>query len=80
MATAEWEARLTRLEEAAIVNGSLLNKLEQNVDRLELVVQRLAERVVAHEDGIAELRAFQAAVLERFDRFLRGQEGNGRKQ
>ena len=74
------EERLTRLEEVTTVNASLMNKLEQNVDRLEHVVERLAERAEAHEDGIVELRAFQTAVLERLDRFIQGREGNGRKQ
>ena len=67
------EERFTRLEEAMLVNASLMNRLEQNMDRLE----RKAEE---HADQILELRAFQAAVLERMDRFIRGQESNGHKQ
>jgi hypothetical protein len=66
------EERLTRIEEAMLVNASLMNRLEQNMDRLE-------QKAEAHEDGIAELRAFQAAVLERMDRFIRGLESNGHK-
>ena len=105
---AEWEVRLTKLEEATVVNASLMNKLEQNADRVWQSIERLEQRAEAHEEGIAELRAAQVALIataerhedgfarlrasqealfermdglfERFDRFLRGQEGNGRKQ
>jgi hypothetical protein len=74
------EERLTRLEEVTTVSATLLHKLEQNVDRLERVVEQLAETVAAHQDGIAELRATQVNLMKTFDQFIRGQEGNGRKQ
>ena len=66
------EERLAKLEEAMLVNASLMNRLEQNMDRLE-------QKAEAHEDGIAELRAAQVALIETVDQFIRGQEGNGRK-
>jgi hypothetical protein len=67
------EEGLTKLEEVMLVNASLMNRLEQNMDRLQ-------QKVEAHEDGIAELRAAQVALVKTIDRFIRGQEGNGRKQ
>ena len=74
------EERLTKLEEAMLVNASLMNRIELNMDRLE----RKAEE---HEDGIAELRQSQSnlnsamnALFERMDRFIRGLESNGHKQ
>ena len=74
------EERLTKLEEAMLVNASLMNRIELNMDRLE----RKAEE---HEDGIAELRQSQSnlnsamnALFEHMDRFIRGMEGNGYKQ
>jgi hypothetical protein len=66
------EERLTKLEEVMLVNASLMNRIEQNMDRLQ-------QKVDAQQDDIAELRAFQSAVLERLDRFIQGREGNGRK-
>jgi hypothetical protein len=74
------EERFTKLEEAMLVNASLMNRLGQNMDRLEQNMERLEQKAEAHEDGIAELRAFQSAVLERMDRFIRGMESNGHKQ
>ena len=67
------EERLTKIEETMLVNASLMNRIEQNMDRLQ-------QKVEAHEDGIAELRASQAALIKTMDQFIRGQEGNGRKQ
>ena len=84
MASAEWEARLTKIEEAAIVNSALMVRIEQNMDRIEQNMDRLVQTVdriaQTQADGFAELRASQAALFEQIDRFIRGQEGNGRKQ
>jgi hypothetical protein len=67
------EERLTKLEEAMLVNASLMNRVEQNMDRLQ-------QKVEAHEDGIAELRAAQTALIRTMDQFIRGQGSNGHKQ
>ena len=67
------EERLTKIEEAMLVNASLMNRIEQNMDRLE-------QKAEAHEDGIAELRAAQAALIKTMDQFIRGQGSNGHKQ
>ena len=83
-AEADQEGRLTRIEEATVVNSSLIVRIEQNMDRLVQTVDRVAqtvERVAQTQaDGFAELRASQSALFEQIDRFIRGQEGNGRKQ
>ena len=50
-----------------------LEKFTSGVEKLRFVV-------ASHEDGIAELRATQVALMKTFDQFIRGQEGNGRKQ
>ena len=71
------EQRLTRIEEATLVNSSLIVHNEQNMDRLIQTVDRIAK---TQADGFAELRASQSALFEQIDRFIRGQEGNGRKQ
>jgi hypothetical protein len=67
------EERLTKLEEQMLVNASLMNRLEQNMDRL----QRKSEE---HEDGIAELRAAQTTLIKTMDEFIRGRGSNGHKQ
>ena len=73
------EERLTKLEEAMLVNASLMNRLEQNMDRLERNMDRLERKAEAHEDGIAELRASQVALFKTIDRFVQGRQSDGRK-
>ena len=84
MVSDEWEARLIKIEEATIVNSALIVRVEQNMDRLIQTVDHLAQTVdrvaQTQADGFAELRASQSALFEQIDRFIRGQEGNGRKQ
>ena len=79
MPEAEWQGRLTRIEEATLVNAPLMSRLDLNVDRLVQNMDRLVKVVEGHEGQIAELRASQMAVLERMDRFIRGLESNGHK-
>jgi hypothetical protein len=67
------EERFAKLEEAMLVNASLMNRIEQNMDRLE-------QKAEAHEDGIAELRATQVALMKTVDLFIRGKGSNGHKQ
>jgi hypothetical protein len=107
------QARLTeRLEqkydEAIQRHDEEMRDLRTALEKFTLGVEKLRSVVEAHEDGIAELRTAQVALIataerhedgfarlraaqealfermgglfERFDRFLRGQEGNGRKQ
>ncbi len=76
----EWQERLRKIEEATLVNVSLMDRIEQKVDNHE-------DRLRAHDEWIAELRAAQMkteqsmnALFERMDRFIRGLEGNGRKK
>ncbi len=49
MSDTGWEERMRRIEEAMLVNASLMNRIEQKAE--------------AHEEGIAELRAAQAALI-----------------
>jgi hypothetical protein len=43
-------------------------------------MNKLHAVMVAHEDGIAELRASQVALMKTFDQFMRGQGRNGRSK
>ena len=98
MAEPEWQGRVNRLGEVAIVQARILERLEQKYDdairrhdeemrdlrtaleKFTSGVEQLRSVVASHEDGIAELRATQVALMKTFDQFIRGQEGNGRKQ
>ena len=83
-AEANQEGRLTNIEEATLVNFSLIVRIEQNMDRLVHTVDRVAQTVdrvaQTQAEGFGELRASQSALFDQIDRFIRGQEGNGRKQ
>lgn len=68
------EKRLARVEENLIVQGELLNGVDQRLDRLaQMFVQREGERAEDRE----RLRIMQAAMtslFERMDAFIRGLE------
>ena len=98
MAEPEWQGRADRLDEVAIVQARILDRLERKYD----------EAIQRHDEEMAELRRSQIALHEEqrkteqeqrkteqslqimsagidalretVDRFIRGQEGNGRKQ
>ena len=72
MAEADWERRLNRLEEAAMVSARLTNLMEQRMDRVE-------QNSESHGDDIAELRAAQAALFQIVDKLVRGSESNGHR-
>ena len=57
-----------------------MGHLRAALEKFTAGVERLRSAVEAHEDGIAELRATQVALMKTFDQFIRGREGNGRKQ
>ena len=66
-------------EEISELRSAIL-KVTSAVEKTNTAVEALRSVVEAHEDGIAELRATQVALMKTFDQFIRGQEGNGRKQ
>ncbi len=102
------EERVAKLEEAMLVNSSLLVRLEHRGEDHKEWLEAHNAAIQKHDEEIADLRSAllllnsavdktHAAVektheemrimkssmdglFERWDRFLRGQEGNGRKQ
>ncbi len=75
------------------VQGAMLWRTENNLDRLEAALEHLAdgqasllaatknlsEVVASHESQSVEMRAAMHALFERMDRFIRGLESNGHK-
>jgi len=57
-----------------------MRDLRAALEKFTTGVEKLRSAVEAHEDGIVELRATQVALMKTFDQFIRGREGNGRKQ
>jgi prefoldin subunit 5 len=116
------EERVTKLEEAVLVNSALLNRLEQGgedhkewlgahnaaikkhdeeiadlrhalqalsgaerrtneaVEKLSGVVEKLSADVLVMNSAVNGLFQRMDRLNERIDRFIQGQEGNGRKQ
>ncbi|MGH9327157.1 MAG: hypothetical protein ACRD2B_10820 [Terriglobia bacterium] len=70
------EERLTKLEEAMLVQAELMTRLER---RVEDWTQNTQSWIRSAETRIAQLEAISTAVLERMDRFIQGREGNGQK-
>ena len=78
------EERFTKLEEAMMVNSSMVVRLEQNIDRLEQNMERgFAEVRAAQmktEQSLQTMSAGMIALFEHMERFIQGREGNGHKQ
>ena len=95
------EERFTKLEEAMLVNTSLMNRLEQQGQGHREWLEAHNAAIRKHDDEIEQLRtgliklmssaqktydavqimnASMNGLFERWDRFIRGQEGNGHKQ
>jgi phage shock protein A len=85
------EERFTKLEEAMLVNSSMVVRLEQNMDRLEQNLSRLEQSM---DRGFAEVRTAQMkteqslqsmnagmlALFEHMEQFIQGRQSNGHKQ
>ena len=69
-----------KYDEAIQRHDEEMRDLRTALEKFTSGVEKLRFVVASHEDGIAELRATQVALMKTFDQFLRGQEGNGRKQ
>lgn len=68
------EERVAKIEEQMIVQAELVVRLEK---RIEQFAERVEMWVNAAEKRMAKLEVLGTAVLERMDRFIAGQEGNG---
>ena len=69
-----------KYDEAIQRHDEEMRDLRTALEKFTSGVEKLRSVVASHEDGIAELRATQVALMKTFDQFIRGQEGNGRKQ
>ena len=68
--SAELRSAMLSLNSALAKTNAAVEMTSGNLEKLRSVVG----------DGIAELRATQVMLMKTFDQFIRGQEGNGRKQ
>ena len=72
MTLAEMEVALKKVADNQIVQGELLNRIEQMVARNSEAIGRLAE-------GQQLMQGAMHRMFEQMDRFIRGLEGNGRR-
>jgi predicted nucleic acid-binding Zn-ribbon protein len=70
------EERVTKLDENMLVQAELVARFERKVDAW---IEQAEERMQKSEADVTELRAMWTAVIERWDRFIQGREGNGSK-
>jgi len=91
MAEAEWKGRVDRLDEVTIVQARILERLERKNDHAiqrhdEEIAELRRSQIALHEEQRKTEQSLQImtagidALRETVDRFIRGQEGNGRKQ
>ena len=76
----KYDDAIQRHDGAVKKHDEEMGHLRAALEKFTAGVERLRSAVEAHEDGIAELRATQVALMKTFDQFIRGREGNGRKQ
>lgn len=91
MAEPEWQGRVNRLDEVTVVQTRILERLEQKYDdAIRRHDEELAElrrsQIALHEEQKRTEQSLQImsaginALRETVDRFIQGQEGDGRKQ
>ncbi|MGH9359742.1 MAG: hypothetical protein ACRD1O_11310 [Terriglobia bacterium] len=86
MTFAEIEVSLKRMADHQIVQGQMLNRVEQAVERNTEAITRnseaighLAESLTHQADGLQVMQAAMQKLFEHMDRFIHGLEGNGRR-
>ena len=91
MADPERQDKLDRLEEVTIVQTAMLGRLERKYDEAirrhdEELAELRKSQIALHEEQRKTEQSLQImsaglnSLRETVDRFIRGQEGNGRKQ
>jgi hypothetical protein len=72
MTLEEVEVTLKKITDQQIVQGELLNRVEQ-------VTARNSEAIAHLADGMQTMQSAMQRLFEHMDRFIRGLEGNGRR-
>jgi hypothetical protein len=82
----EVERGLKVLQDNMTVQGVMKNRLENNLDRLEVVVAensaaiaRNTEAIAKLADGMMVMQAAMKSLFEHIDRFIRGLETDGHR-
>ena len=79
MPETEWQERLRKIEEATLVNVSLMDRIERRVDAHDEQIAELRTAQIKTEQSLQAMNAGMNALFEHMDRFIRGMESNGHK-
>ena len=85
----ELEAKLNQIADGLLVQTRLVERFERRteerlaehedrMDRIETALEKLASGYLNLQDGYQNLQAALSGLVEQIDRFVRGQQGNGR--
>ena len=73
----EIEVSLKKLTENQVVQGEMLNRLEQVVARNSEAIAHNTEAIGHLADGMQGMQAAMGKLFDHMERFIRGLEGNG---
>ncbi len=68
------------MERGLIVQGELLNRVDQAVARNTEAIARNTEAIGKLADGMLIMQGAMRSLFERMDRFIRGLESDGHKR
>ncbi len=68
------------MERGLIVQGELLNRVDQAVARNTEAIARNTEAIGKLADGMLTMQGAMRSLFERMDRFIRGLESDGHKR
>ncbi len=72
------EQRFNRIEDNLAVQGEILNRIDQRLDRVTERMEGLTEIAKLHTNQMAVMQSAMTALFQRMDAFIRGLErGNG---
>jgi len=85
----ELEAKLSQIADNLLVQTGLVERFERRteerfaehegrMDRIETALENLANGYVNLQTGYLNLQAALSGLVEQIDRFIRGQQGDGR--
>jgi hypothetical protein len=75
----EMEKSLIALRDSQVVQGQILNRVEQAVERNTEAIGRNTEAIAKIADGFILLQAAMKGMAETMERFVRGLDHNGHR-
>lgn len=74
----EHEQRFKRIEDNLVVQGEILNRIDQRLDRVSERMGELTEVAKLHTNQLAIMQSAMTSLFQRMDAFIQGLDrGNG---